>query len=157
MSSTGMMEDIALYLEGEITGLTRGTRLFAWQLPDSSGNPDVSSTAPIATLIPEIGLLPIGRFVPSSGGQPAFNRPGIRVRVRSTDGANGGEPLPESAYALASQIHVALQGFPPNSTVLGGVSGVINSIDTVSPPYLEDRDDRRRYEFTFRAVVWKTP
>jgi hypothetical protein len=153
MASTGLLEDIGLYLEGQISGLTRGTRLFGYQLPDPTLNTNVSSTAPVAALISEIGLLPILKFVPSAGGSPAYDRPGLRVRVRSTDGDDG-EPDPEPAYALAVQIHNALQQFPPNSTVAGGVHGTIGVIEPVSTPYFDDRDDRGRYEFTFRSVIW---
>jgi hypothetical protein len=153
MSSTGLIEDLGVYLAANSTRLSIGTSLFGYQLPDSTSNANVSSTQPVATLIPEIGFLPIGRFVPTSGGQPAFERPAVRVRVRSTDGDNG-QPSAQPAYAVANEIHRLLEGFPPNSTVAGGTHGRIGAVESFSPPYLEDRDDRGRYEFTFRVVVW---
>jgi len=157
MASTGLHEDLGLYLETEITGLTRGSRMFGYQLPASTGNPSVSSTAPIAAIIPEVGFAPVDRFVPASGGLPAFDRPGIRIRVRSTDGSGGGEPLPEASFALASRIHRELSSYPPNSTVAGGVHGAIGAVEPQSAPYLEERDARGRYVFAFRAIVWATP
>ena len=89
MASTGLLEDIGLYLEGQISGLTRGTRLFGYQLPDPTLNTNVSSTAPVAALISEIGLLPVLKFVPSAGGSPAFDRPGLRVARHSSRGSRG--------------------------------------------------------------------
>jgi hypothetical protein len=156
MSSTGLLEDLGLYLETQISGLTRGTRLFGYQLPATTGNTNVSSTAPIAALIPEQGFPSIRTFVPSSGGSAAFERPAMRVRVRSTDGS-GGEVFPEPAGALAAQIHNALESFPPNSTVAGGVHPGIGAVEPFSAPYLEGRDDRGRWVYAFRVLVWANP
>jgi hypothetical protein len=153
VSSTGLYEDLGIYLAANSTRLNVGTSLFGYQLPDSTSNPHVSSTGPIVALIPEIGFQPVGRFVPSTGGQPAFERPIVRVRVRSTEAANG-QPSPTNAFSVAAEIHRLLEGFPPNSTVAGGTHGTIGAIETMSPPYVEDRDARGRYEITFRATIW---
>ena len=122
MSSTGLYEDLGLYLAAGDSRLTVGKTLFGYQLPESTSSPDVSSTGPVVAIIPDAGLGPVDRYRPSNGGQPAMERPGFTIVVRSTDGA-GGVPSAQPAMAVASAVHRLLEGFPPNSTVAGGTHG----------------------------------
>ena len=149
--STGLWEDIALYLDNESTRLTRGVNLFAWHMPE--GSTQVSTALPLVALIPIVGFQPLSRFVGSTGGAPAMTRPQMRVIVRSTDGP-GGDPSPENAIGVAQEVHDLLDRYPPNSSVASGVHGVIHSIETWSPPYLDDRDDRNRYSIAFNCNIY---
>jgi|GEM_PF-5728926 hypothetical protein len=148
--STGLIEDLALYLDTNSTKVTRGSNLFVMQMPAEAANP--STSLPLVALVPIVGFPAVNRFVPNGGG-PAFSRPQVGVMVRSTAGA-GADPIPTAASALAHTVHDLLVQYPPNSTVSGGVHGMIHSIDAWSPPYLEDRDALNRYEFSFRLNIW---
>ena len=153
MSSTGLYEDLGLYLAAGDSRLTVGKTLFGYQLPESTSSPDVSSTGPVVAIIPDAGLGPVDRYRPSTGGQPAMERPGFTFVVRSTDGA-GGVPSAQPAMAVASAVHRLLEGFPPNSTVAGGTHGRIGCVEMLAPPYVADRDERGRYQLLARGVVW---
>ena len=153
MSSTGLYEDLGLYLAAGDARLTIGQTLFGYQLPDSTSSPDVSSTGPTVAIIPESGLGAVDRYRPAAGGQPAMERPGFTIVVRSTDGA-GGVPSAQPTMAVAAAVHSLLQAFPPNSTVAGGTHGRIGCVEMLAPPYLADRDERGRYMMVARGIVW---
>ena len=152
MASTSLLSDFALYLATNSTSLTIGQTLFYLQLPATTSNPNVSSTVPVAAIVPQIGLQSVRRFSQTGAGA-AFERPTFKIVVRSTDGG-GGDPSPLNAWQLANEIHNLCETFPPNSTVLGGTHGTIGVMEPSGVPYLADRDDRNRYEFGFLLTVW---
>jgi len=152
VSSTALLNDLALYLDANSTALDLGRTLFYIQMPASTSSPNVSSTRPVAALIPGIGLESVRHFAPSGAGA-AMERPTIRVVVRSTDGG-AGDPSPLRAWQLIHEIHNLFEEFPPNSTVAGGTHGTIFDLEPFQTPYLEDRDERNRYEFTFSLSAW---
>lgn len=151
MSSTGLIEDIVTYFAAGST-LNAGATLFAGLLPESVSNPDVSNQVQ-AAVVPLIGLQPVRRFVPSTGGDPAFIRPSYRVITRAALGESGHDD-PAAALAVSHRLHDLAESYPPNSTVAGGVYGVINAVNTFQPPFFEDRDDEGRSVFAFNINVW---
>jgi hypothetical protein len=152
VSSTSLLSDLAAYLDANSTALDTGRTLFYLQMPASTSSPNVSSTRPVAALIPAIGLPAVRRFTQAGAGA-AMERATMKVIVRSTDGG-AGDPSPLRAWQLIHEIYNLVETFPPNSTVAGGTHGTIHNLEPFQTPYLEDRDERNRYEFVFNLDCW---
>lgn len=153
-----VVEDVAKYLAANSTRLEMGVTLFGHNLPPSSENSNVSSSLPIVALIEELSLPPIGKFVPATGGLPAFQRNVLRVLCRSTmASASAAEPDPRPSRGLAEHVWTLMEMYPPNSTVAGGNNGPM-TLETFGSPSAQTRDNNGRpiWSFTMQAMVLPT-
>jgi len=148
-----VVDDLGTYLSAGSTRLTKGVTLFGHILPVSTGNSHVSGTLPIVALVEELSLPPIGKFVPSAGGLPAFQKNVVRVLCRSTHGA-GAEPDPRPSRGLIDNVWNLVESYPPNSTVSGGSEGPM-TLETFGSPAIMNRDNNGRqiWTFTLQATV----
>lgn len=149
--SDRVVESVAIWLASQST-LAAGVSVFAHQLPESTGNPNVSTSSPTVGVFETVGPSPIETFVPSSGGQPSFNRHRVEVVCRST-GDDAGDPLPLPSRQIVQTCYRAVCGFPPNSTVPGGYGGLMTMSAETSPALIE-RDASGRYVWRFVALVY---
>lgn len=147
-----VVEDVATLLSTQL-GLEQGNRLFAMNHPESSGNTNVSSTAPTVAIYPAPSPPPVRRFTGGSTGLlPAFTRPNMRIEVRSTDKGDF-HPSPANTIELANDCYYVFEKHTPNSAI----GGRAYTFQTLGEPSYDSRDSRGRHYLSFFVAMYADP